>query len=257
LKIDLVRMDPAGNITLLVKSPVEKGEYGSVAAALLARKELRAEQVGFLVPPQRGGMLRLEMMGGEFCGNATRGAAFYYARKKGLSLPALVPTEISGCSEVLPVEVREEEAELPMPLPQRRQDVQLSFGSLPFYFFEGIAHGIVLDQKPREEWIREALEALPQVPALGLMFYDTKNAFLEPLVYVRSTNSLYFESSCASGSTALSACLAEELPEGELSLSLRQPGGLLKTRVLRNEKRTARILLSGPVCLLEEQSLEL
>ena len=68
--------DPAGNITLLVTTPVPPQDYPAVAARLLSIRELDAEQVGFLVPPQGEGALRLEMMGGEFCVNALRCAGF-------------------------------------------------------------------------------------------------------------------------------------------------------------------------------------
>ena len=57
--------DPAGNITLLVTTPVPREDHPTLAAGLLSIPELHAEQVGFLVPPQGAGVIRLAMMGGE------------------------------------------------------------------------------------------------------------------------------------------------------------------------------------------------
>ena len=72
MKLNVLRADPAGNITLFVLDPVEKSRRADVAAQLMAVPEYKAEQVGFVCTPQEGGDGRMEMMGGEFCGNATR-----------------------------------------------------------------------------------------------------------------------------------------------------------------------------------------
>ena len=76
MKITVVMADPAGNRTAIVRDPVPAGERGVVAARIMELPELRAEQVGFEVPPRLGGAGRLEMMGGEFCGNAARSFGF-------------------------------------------------------------------------------------------------------------------------------------------------------------------------------------
>ena len=69
--------DPAGNITAMVQSPIAPGDRVRVAKAILALG--RAEQVGFLTEPILGGDCRLEMMGGEFCGNAARSLGYLTA----------------------------------------------------------------------------------------------------------------------------------------------------------------------------------
>ena len=70
-------LDPAGNVTAIVLSDVQAGERARIAAQLrqaqqLRLPELRIEQAAFLTAPRCGGEIRLEMMGGEFCGNALR-----------------------------------------------------------------------------------------------------------------------------------------------------------------------------------------
>ena len=62
-------IDPTKNITLLVTTPVPRDVQPRVAAELL-RREKDAEQVGF-AEGLAAGNPRLQMMGGEFCGNAT------------------------------------------------------------------------------------------------------------------------------------------------------------------------------------------
>ena len=97
--------DPAGNITLLVTTPVPREDHPALAAGLLSIPELHAEQVGFLVPPQGEGVIRLEMMGGEFCGNALRCAGLYYAVQQGRRRAGRFPVEVSGYDKALSVQV--------------------------------------------------------------------------------------------------------------------------------------------------------
>ena len=71
MRIKVRVADPAGNITIFVTTPVEREKYPFIARQLLAREDLKGEQVGFIERKARGGF-RMEMMGGEFCGNASR-----------------------------------------------------------------------------------------------------------------------------------------------------------------------------------------
>jgi diaminopimelate epimerase len=89
---EIVIADPAKNITVLTLTPVPPEERARVAGALLNDPSLKAEQVGFVIPPPHGAPLwrgstlwSLEMMGGEFCGNAARSFGLYVARRTGLA----------------------------------------------------------------------------------------------------------------------------------------------------------------------------
>ena len=53
---------------------------------------------------------------------------------------------------------------------------------------------------------------------------------MTPLVYVPAAGTLFWENSCASGTTACGAYVAAKTG-GPVSLSLRQPGGSLEIRV--------------------------
>ena len=75
MEIHFVIADPAGNITAIVKDGVADDDYRSVAAAIMQDPQWKVEQVGFITEPKVGGEARLQMMGGEFCGNAAR--SFY------------------------------------------------------------------------------------------------------------------------------------------------------------------------------------
>ena len=112
-------LDPAGNVTAIVCSDVPAAERARVAAQILRLPELGIEQVAFLTEPRSGGEIRLEMMGGEFCGNALRCAGFYQALRTGAQGKSCVFAEISGADGVQPVmaDTAEGTASTVMPLP--------------------------------------------------------------------------------------------------------------------------------------------
>jgi len=69
MELHYVLMNPSGNRTILVETPVAKKDYKKIATGLM-KAEPTAEQVGFLdiTGPDA---YKLTMAGGEFCGNAT------------------------------------------------------------------------------------------------------------------------------------------------------------------------------------------
>lgn len=110
-RLKFLKLIPGGNPTILITEPdVPQAERMKTALRLMHPLHLQAEQVGFAqtqaAPP------RLEMMGGEFCLNATRSLAFEAARRNRF-LP-LAGTEdlfglvrCSGQPASLPVRVAE------------------------------------------------------------------------------------------------------------------------------------------------------
>ena len=256
MKLTFQRLDPAGNITLLVMTPVPKEDYQTIAAKLLSIRELDAEQVGFLVPPQLGGVVRLEMMGGEFCGNALRCAGLYYAVSQGFRRSRTFPVEISGYDAPLSVQVNPLTGQVmaEMPLPNEILPCQLFGESAKTVSIPGILHAISqLDQKPNEEEIRQTLRQLTEthgVPAAGIMFWQFRKKSMEPVVYVRDTDSLYYERSCASGSTAAAAWNAlNARKDGQHKLDIRQPGGVISTTAFVKDSKLQQITIGGKVDL--------
>lgn len=239
MRITYYKINPTGNITLIVETPVPRKLQASVAAKLMAA-DAEAEQVGFIEAPSSDDcVLRLQMMGGEFCGNASIAAAALYMSKHKPSPDDMmtVVIEVSGADNPLELSVKclgenSFSGTLSMPLPESNFDCELVYNgekhTLPVIRMPGICHAIVNDGIS----IPYAEEAIAQwcsqlnAEALGLMFYNADKGLLRPLVYVQSTGSIVWESSCASGSCAVAA--HESFTRGEgVELSLRQPGGAL------------------------------
>lgn len=99
MKVKIRVADPAGNITIFVMTPLEKERYAGIARQILERKELGGEQVAFVERTEQG-TLRMEMMGGEFCGNASRSFAYLLCRLSGKERKECL-VEVSGSPKPL------------------------------------------------------------------------------------------------------------------------------------------------------------
>ncbi|MCD8036295.1 MAG: hypothetical protein LUE88_02795 [Clostridiales bacterium] len=104
MKVDFVKLSPTENMTILVKSPVEREKQLHVGAEIMKYSSVYAEQAGFLEKPENPeAEIRLQMAGGEFCGNATMAAAAYTAFQHGLKAGEKtdIKLEVSGAEGVL------------------------------------------------------------------------------------------------------------------------------------------------------------
>ncbi|MDR3115142.1 MAG: hypothetical protein LBU25_06440 [Treponema sp.] len=270
MRYELVVADPAKNITLLVLNPVEN--RAEAARFLLRVPELGAEQVGFVIPPQTPQDLwRLEMMGGEFCGNAARSFGLFVARTLGYSGVAEIPIGMSGMPEPLTVRVNVEAgtAEVAIPKPVAQDTLLFTLAPelprlrLPVYCFAGITHVIAPGIPPEARGaalfyrIKAQVQQSLSIPqALGVMFYDQEKRLMTPAVYVYATDSLVFESSCGSGAAAFGIWRQEALREGEGFCQVAQPGGIIAVRVRKHRGALEAISIGGPVYLREHRVLE-
>ena len=243
-RVSFVKSSPSGNVTILVRdASLTPMERAASAAELMRPDHVVAEQAGFVnllaVPP------RLDMMGGEFCMNATRSFA---ALLFGDGLLEAGPEDwfcgivsVSGMDGPLRVRVRgtaelcESHAliDLPKRPPVRRVAEGICEVRVP-----GIVH-LVLDAAVHPlptDWEREtaALFArfdLLKEEAAGCIWLERKERpgeenglALTPFVHVRETGTTCAETACGSGSLAAATVIWEETGM-ETPLSILQPGG--------------------------------
>ena len=180
-------LDPAGNVTAIVLSDVQAAERARIAAQLLRLPELRIEQAAFLTAPRCGGEIRLEMMGGEFCGNALRCAGFYHALRTGAQGKTCVLAEISGAEGVQPVmaDTAAGEASTVMPLPRAVQPADWPDVQAVRVTFDGITHFVMDRAQPDDALVQRAIAAAPEASAVGALFLDRAAGSMQPVVCVR------------------------------------------------------------------------
>ncbi|MDR2136402.1 MAG: hypothetical protein LBO76_07285 [Treponema sp.] len=281
MELTIVRADPAGNITIFVLDRIADPALRLRAAkALLADPSLKAEQVGFVIPPDplvsdpsagpEARYWRLEMMGGEFCGNAARSFGLYAARETGARGKRDIRVRISGAPEPVPVRVDLDSSAAEAELPGPRAEALLSWKgrSFPVLYFEGIAHVIAEGLEPDRDAALGLADSVARsvgqpdagrfmdgcrpadagrsVAAVGVMFYDPARRFMRPAVYVAATGSLVFESSCGSGTAALAAYLSRGTSCGGARWEISQPGGTIEARLV---KQGGAVHIGGPVSL--------
>ena len=267
-------LDPTGNLTALVESPVPPHRQPAAAARIMARHPA-VEQVGFLTLPsgQTGVHAALRMAGGEFCGNASLCAAALYRLRQGggSGAPETISLRVSGAADLVQVRLQAEteagfRASVRMPPALGIQGQVLTFGShtepLPLVRMEGISHLILTPDTPffalRTQ--RRQAEAAVRVwcgqlgaGGLGLMFLEGSGSVrqMTPLVYIPDSGTLFWENSCASGSAAAGRYLAAQRG-APVDLTLVQPGGSLR---VESRPDTGETWLSGTARLVREEEM--
>jgi diaminopimelate epimerase len=265
--LNIVKADPAGNITIFVLNGQDMGprERADAAKHLLDDKTLRAEQAGFVFEPAGDNDLwRLTMMGGEFCGNAARSFGLFAARKMGLHGKQRITVEVSGAAQPVNVDVDCETGEAAASIPPPHTNSILhsddaSFDDdLPVYQFDGITHVIAKNTSPNEASffkIKQLLEGQTGKiqDALGVMFYNAAENMMRPAVYVRATGTLIFESSCGSGTAAFACHHFADKTDGENTMPVRQPGGTITARIIKQNGDVKQIWIGGRVIISESR----
>lgn len=255
--LDYALMDPAGNRTILVRTPVPERRQPGIAAGLMAL-EPTAEQVGFL-GTSPDGLPALRMAGGEFCGNAAMSAAALHILRSGMDR-GQVMVAVSGAPEPVTAEIRQLSptrwqgaVDMPRPLSLGMADLP-GVPALPLIAFPGISHIILEADMPRdraEALVREWCGSLG-ADTLGLMFLDRAAGTLRPLVYVPAADTLFWESACGSGTSAVGAWMARERG-ARTELKLAQPGGVLEVAA----DPSGALRLKGTVRCLYERTASL
>ena len=260
MKLNILRADPAGNITLFVLDPVDREQRAGMAAKLMAIPELGAEQVGFLCLPQEGGDGRMEMMGGEFCGNATRAFGMLLSRRQGGA--AQVQVETSGCDHIVTVDVdlAAGTARAEMPLPQWAEQRTVSAHAGTLVHLGGIAHLVVEGVAPSQDFFDQAeplFQNIQGLDAYGVIFLNREQQRMTPLVKVPAANSLVWEGSCGSGSLAAALAQSMDGPDGTFARDYIQPAGIVRATVVRKNGKVVAAYIGGPVTLDEPIQVEL
>ena len=256
MKFTVVMADPAGNRTAIVRSGVPKAERERVAAAIMADPSLRAEQVGFESRPLYGKSLgRLEMAGGEFCGNAARSFGYMLCREKEIDHCKI---EMSGTREQLEVicDLDRGTSAAQMPMPEMLEMVgEEADGLYPLVISRGITHMICIDREFDEEFARRMIEKFGRnCSAFGVQFVNGDS--LTPVVYVAASDSVCCESSCGSGSLAAAWYLSRDKKDGFHSFNFEEPGGTITVNIAKRQGRYAGTV-GGELALEETIEMEI
>ncbi|MCO0599967.1 hypothetical protein NGI46_21455 [Peribacillus butanolivorans] len=243
MKLNFVKVSPSQNMTVFITNHVAQAHYAQIANTIMNYEYLNAEQVGFLVAPKnKNSILRLEMSGGEFCGNAILSAAAY-CYYKGFCKDNSFLLETSGSEtplacdiEVKSPSVFEARAEMPQPIYTKDVVVNINGNSISgsIVQLKGITH-FLTEFWPSKDDFRLILEAVTKKiedKAIGIIPYRRlmENEYeVLPFVYVKETGSRFFERACGSGTLALGVYLAKK--NKECKFKIHQPGGIINVEI--------------------------
>ncbi|MBF8982922.1 diaminopimelate epimerase [Lutibacter sp. B2] len=272
MKLNFIKTNPTENMTVFVADQIPRSKHIKVAQKIMNYNSIYAEQVGFIEKPMdenSEACARLQMMGGEFCGNATRALAATLVYKEYCEVEndgkkVIVPLEVSGadniiCCEVEPINNRSFRSTASMPLHKGIKDFSIAYNGKVYggilVEFPGIAH-LVIDSKDvdSKKMFFQAVKNhmnISEYDALGIMFYKEEESYIEPLVYVKETDSLIWERGCGSGSSAVAIALSYKYKKG-VDVIINQPGGELQVITKWMDDQVVKIHLSGIVHIVAE-----
>lgn len=225
---------PSGNATALLFDALQHEDRSALNAAIIrawkAQKghHVEIEQCCFVMPPRDpDACTRVEMFGGEFCANAARSAAWLACG--GADSDGLL--EVSGVRRPLRFRVHDGCVAVEMPMPPAL-DLVAPVEEGIIVRLDGIAH-IVVDSEWGDagraaalasELARHGKYGLGQQPAVGVSRYDRRSGAADFHVWVKRVGTLFDETACGSGTSAISIAAAAAARE-TVTLNVAQPSG--------------------------------
>lgn len=261
-KYNIVIANPANNITAFVLDDVDKSKYSDISKKILQKDDYKIEQVGFIKKPKTNADIRLEMMGGEFCGNASRSIGLIFAKENNI-IDRDILVEVTGSNEVLKVSVDLNKgiASIEMPIPKSIEYIEIKeLGIFPMVIIDGIFHVIAENLEATDKnfnYFKDYIVNKYQIEAFGVMFFKRDKNYITPVVYVRDTDTVFFESSCGSGTLATAYYLSKDLEGDNFEYSIKQPGGIIESKVHKKNNKVESITIGGSVELSKCITIEL
>ncbi len=267
MKLEFVKLNPSENMTILVKNFDDKSKFIEVSNKLLSYGNVFAEQVGFITNPTSDkAVSRLDMMGGEFCGNATMCLASLYARDNHFEpeKESDIPLEVSGAEGIVDCYITPQDdyfiGRVKISAPHKIEEIKADIGTetIPakLIHLNGITHMCLEDDGTLDKELISSLfirnySTYTNQDALGILFYNSQEGFMYPVVYVESIDQAIHERCCGSGSAAIATALSHQ---GKLSqtLKINQPGGYLDVSVEYDNGKLKEIWIKGKVSIVAE-----
>lgn len=254
---------PGGNDTMLIKGLVKDPAKKKLINDQMMSLYPNIEQVGFYDFNPATNTATLEMAGGEFCGNALRSLAYLILKGKAGEITA----RVSGTNQKLLAGVKENEAYAQIPVLKNLSSIRKITNNLYLIRLEGIVY--LITKKPKD-FIPKELKKLGKnllkengllysEPAAGVIFVTSNQPLLciDPVVWVRDIQTLFYETACASGTAAVGLWKAKQSGLTFIELTIRQPSGqFINVSIERNNKEFKKAFIWGLVELIENKTIK-
>lgn len=245
---------PGGNATALVFDAENNLQFRKKINDTIMKAFPHIEQVGFLSSDIR--KPELIMAGGEFCGNATRCAAWHFLN----GVPGELSIKVSGVNKKLKAGVTKEyEAWAEMPVNNNLTDIKEVADGFYLVEMEGISHIVITPDQSKKYLGQEDLKIsgkeilakykLLNIPAAGVIFTErgTDTYKIHPCVYVSEINTLFYETACGSGTIAMGLVIAM-LRGKNIEIPIVQPSfKIIKSIVCCEGSMITKAIISGKI----------
>lgn len=255
---------PSGNTTAIIFDQMSDYDPKTLSQQIMLSWKMQKpdqpeiEQCCTITKPQDpDAIARIEMFGGEFCGNATRSALWLLAndqRRTGL-------VEVSGVNRPLIFSVRDKEVMLEMPLSKDGGMVRRVQEGL-LVQLDGIAQLVANkpEQTPRQlltSLLRQNKYNLAAQPCVGVCFYDQFSRKAQFCVWIKEVDTIFDETACGSGTCAIGVARAWETGQST-TLDVIQPSGeIIRAEAICKPGGVDASFITGAVKILYDGALEL
>lgn len=257
--VEYIICKPGGNDTALVYGKEYTPEQKKQINDAIMKKHANVEQVGFIDLTQEP---ELQMAGGEFCGNATRSAANRYLEGKEGSLQIIV-----NSTDIINAGVYSDgKSWCEIPLYFGKDAITIKEPGIYLVKMNGMVTVVIKPEQAKKYLADKSLIKqygtdfihkyhLEENEAVGVMFCEQQGLVLKinPVVWVKNINTLFYETACGSGTTA--TCMVEAYEhKSSQKIDVMQPSGLIITADITFENEgVKKAVISGDVVF--EQSM--
>ena len=259
VKIEYIICKPGGNDTALVYGMDYTIEEKKKINDAIMAKHSNVEQVGFIDLKQKP---ELQMAGGEFCGNATRSAANCYLEGKEGNIQIIVnETDIINAGVY-----NDGKSWCEIPLYYGEDAIILKEPGIYLVKMNGMVTVVIKPEIAKKYLTDKNLLKqhgmdfihhyhLEENEAVGIMFCEYIDSMIKinPIVWVKAINTLFYETACGSGTTATCMVEAYESKTNQ-KIDVLQPSGLIITADITFENNEVeKAVISGDVAFEEEK----
>ena len=253
MKIKYQIFNPAGNITALVIGDKYTHDERKQINNMIMDRNKEVEQVGFLSEDKA----KLTMAGGEFCGNATRCATYYYLNEKIIDEIEINKRKIKVGKDKL--------ENIWCEIPIDNYNINKLEDELYKVILDGItiivARKILEKDYSEEELKVKAREIVNSYDdeinnAIGVMFLNKKDNEIKinPIVFVKTINTIFYENACGSGTIAVTMLDAILLNKSNKYIIWQPSGEILETDITVENGKVLKAVLRGEIITNNEVS---
>lgn len=262
---------PSGNTTVIVFDQMLDEDRKDLNKRIMATWKSKfndkpeIEQCCFVTKPRSPeAVARVEMFGGEFCGNATRSVICLITGGEDYS----GKIEVSGVDRPLDFESKDRIITLEMPLSQTKNtELAKKIDEGVLVTLDGITHVVVTDEQlqdvstPKDkilQLVSENTYGLADQPAAGVTYYNKTTNKADFAVWVKEVDTIFDETACGSGTSSIGIALANEQKD-DIIVAVIQPSGESITTSARFNpgKGVTLSTISGTVDILYDSRLDL